>query len=353
MRNNAIRCVVLFAASIFGVTATTITTTLPEFNGPYNPTGPYPLPAVTVGSFTYTIPAGEHIITAVITGSFGNSFFPDTAGVDVFAGGVMIARCVQLTACDTTLVAPSPFTYTFSPANLSLLTPGFLAVSAVQTGGNYIRLSQLKLTIVTDGVGPTGLRFVAVPPCRVLDTRNPAGPYGGPSMGASATRNVAIPGGACNIPGTAQAYSFNVTVVPPAKLGYLTIWPSGVERPTVSTLNSLDGRIVANAAIVPAGSAGAISLYTTDPTDVILDINGYFIADSGQSTLAFYPVTPCRVVDTRGAGFTGAFGAPFLGGMSNRSFPITSGACNVPATAQAFSFNVTAVPHGTLGYMTI
>jgi hypothetical protein len=34
--------------------------------------------------------------------------------------------------------------------------------------------------------------------------------------------------------------------------------------------------VVANAAIVPAGTNGAISIYVTNPTQVILDINGYF-----------------------------------------------------------------------------
>jgi len=41
-------------------------------------------------------------------------------------------------------------------------------------------------------------------------------------------------------------------------------------------LNSFDGRVVANAAIVPAGANGAISIYVTDQAHVILDINGYF-----------------------------------------------------------------------------
>ncbi len=41
-------------------------------------------------------------------------------------------------------------------------------------------------------------------------------------------------------------------------------------------MNSPDGRIKANAAIVPAGADGAVSVYVTDTTDVILDIDGYF-----------------------------------------------------------------------------
>jgi hypothetical protein len=46
--------------------------------------------------------------------------------------------------------------------------------------------------------------------------------------------------------------------------------------PVVSTLNSPNGGIVANAAIVPAGANGAISVFATDATHLVLDINGYF-----------------------------------------------------------------------------
>ena len=68
----------------------------------------------------------------------------------------------------------------------------------------------------------------------------------------------------------------------------------------VSTLNSLDGRIKANAAIVPAGHrSGSVSVYVTDTTNVVLDIDGYFRSPVGPSTLQFYPLTPCRVLDTR------------------------------------------------------
>jgi len=104
--------------------------------------------------------------------------------------------------------------------------------------------------------------------------------------------------GGCNIPASAAAYSLNVTVVPPAPLGYLTIWPTGEAQPITSLLNSPDGRTKADAAIVPAGSSGAVSVYVSDTTNVILDIDGYF-APPGSQTLQFYPLAPCRVMDTR------------------------------------------------------
>jgi hypothetical protein len=63
--------------------------------------------------------------------------------------------------------------------------------------------------------------------------------------------------------------------VPPAALGFLSLWGSGAQ-PNVSTLNALDGTIVANAAIVPASSTGTVTAIVTDATQLILDINGYF-----------------------------------------------------------------------------
>ena len=68
----------------------------------------------------------------------------------------------------------------------------------------------------------------------------------------------------------------NFTVVPSAALAYLTTWPAGQSQSLVSTLNSWKGKVVANAAIIPAGTAGAISFYVTDNTHLVLDINGYF-----------------------------------------------------------------------------
>ena len=52
--------------------------------------------------------------------------------------------------------------------------------------------------------------------------------------------------------------------------------------------------------------SGAVSVFVTNTTNVVLDIDGYFAPASG-STLAFYPLTPCRVADTRKANFPRAW----------------------------------------------
>ena len=160
--------------------------------------------------------------------------------------------------------------------------------------------SSLGMVFKLTFVPPTPLQFVPVTPCRVVDTRNANGAFGGPPIQGGTYRSFPIPQGNCNIPATAAAYSLNVTLAPiqNGPVGYLTIWPTGENQPLVSTMNSLDGRIKANAAIVPAGTSGAVSVFVTNRTNVVLDIDGYF-APVSSSTLAFYALPPCRVADTR------------------------------------------------------
>ncbi len=216
------------------------------------------------------------------------------------------------------------------------VNPSTNRVYITNTCGNDIACQSGGTVTVIDGTPAPPLRFVAVTPCRAFDTRKTTPIQGGTS------RDFII-AGTCGIPPTAAAYSLNIGVVPQGPLGFLTAWPTGGDRPLVSTLNSTDGRIKANAAIVPAGAGEAVSVYVTDTTNVFLDVNGYFVADSSQ--LAFYPLTPCRVVDTR----RGNGGIMQAG--ETRDFPLLAGPCNIPSTAQAYSLNFTVVPPGRLGYL--
>jgi hypothetical protein len=121
-----------------------------------------------------------------------------------------------------------------------------------------------------------GLNFVTSAPCRVVDTRNPNGTLGGPIMDGNTTRTFPLPTSSCGLPPTAAAYSLNMTVVPSGPLGFLTTWPTGQSQPNASTLNAPKGLVVANAAIVPAGTNGSIDVYVVQTTHVVIDVNGYF-----------------------------------------------------------------------------
>jgi hypothetical protein len=238
----------------------------------------------------------------------------------------------------------------YMPGPLISNTTYIWSVAAVNSFGQTVSASTTFTTATV------ALDFYTVTPCRVADTRAAAGftgSYGAPSMTAGQTRVFNVPASSCGIPSTAVAYSLNFTVVPSGQLGHLTTWPTGQPMPNVSTLNDSTGTILANAAIVPAGTNGAVSVYVTDNTDVLFDINGYF-APPLSTGLEFYTVTPCRIADTRTvAGFTGLFGPPSLMAGSQRSFPVSLSACGIPVNAaSAYSLNFTVVPPGPLGNLT-
>jgi uncharacterized protein (TIGR01370 family) len=188
----------------------------------------------------------------------------------------------------------------------------------------------------------TALAFYPVTPCRVADTRNASGALGGPSLVGGQVRSFPVLS-ACGIPSSAQAYSLNFTAIPQGPLGYLSVWPAGQSQPLVSTLNAPTGTVTANAAIVPAGTNGAIDLYTTNNADMVIDVNGYF-APPATGGLSLYTLTPCRVLDTRQSGS----GQPFSGELDVN---VNGSGCIARFAPQAYVFNTTVVPSGSLGYL--
>ncbi len=162
-------------------------------------------------------------------------------------------------------------------------------------------------------------------PCRIADTRTSqtfTGAFGPPSLTGYVGRDFPLATSPC-LSSTPQAYSLNMTAVPPGPLSFLSTWPVGQSYPGVSTLNSPDGTTLANAAIVPAGTNGDIDVMAGNNTDLIIDINGTFQAPVAGS-LKFYAVTPCRVADTRSSqGLHGGVRAAFLGGIFGPQFSDT------------------------------
>jgi hypothetical protein len=79
-------------------------------------------------------------------------------------------------------------------------------------------------------------------------------------------------------------------VVPPGFLGYITMWPQGQTQPLAATLNTYDGAVTNNMAIVPT-TTGSISVFPSNPTHLVLDIFGYFAPVTAPSSPA-QPVLP-------------------------------------------------------------
>ena len=123
--------------------------------------------------------------------------------------------------------------------------------------------------------GTTALPFVALFPCRLVDTRGNA-PLTGGFLPAATVRSYTLTG-VCNVPPNAKAISLNATVVHPTGPGFLTLYPEGGAFPPVSTLNYLGNDVIVNAAVVPLSATGGISMALgVSGGDVILDTNGYY-----------------------------------------------------------------------------
>ena len=134
-------------------------------------------------------------------------------------------------------------------------------------------VAETRLRVETNAVPSAASHFVSVVPCRVLDTRNSGSP-----IPTNTTRTVDVPGSGCGIPAGAAAYSMSFTAMNPVDNGYLTAYPTGSTRPTTATMSYLNGGpAFDNAAIVPAGSLGAIDVYVAAQLHLIIDINGYFV----------------------------------------------------------------------------
>jgi hypothetical protein len=122
-------------------------------------------------------------------------------------------------------------------------------------------------------------QFFTISPCRLVDTRDPVGPLGGPALAAQAERSFSIVGGTCGVPATAKAVSVNLAVTGPSVAGNLRLYPAGTATPTVSALNYTAGQTRSNNAIVPLSAGGEIAVYCAQASGTahfILDVNGYF-----------------------------------------------------------------------------
>lgn len=182
-------------------------------------------------------------------------------------------------------------------------------------------------------VPPAG--FVGVSPVRILDTREPPGN----KLAAPGSVDVKL-AGANGVPAEATAVVVNVTSTEASSAdAFVTVWGSGLERPSTSTLNLQPGANVANSATIAPGVGGKISLYTnTGATHLIVDVLGYYVPSGDR----FAGVNPMRVLDTR----TGPVPArrPLgqkLSGPGSIRVPLAD-QYGIPADVSAVVFNITS-----------
>jgi hypothetical protein len=111
--------------------AGTIFVNLPSYDSPngydFVTTFP-PGGSTTIGTFTFSIPAGGTVAGVTISGAFGNGDSGTTALSDYYLGFSGDETAVEVASCDSILAncysaenGPTPWTYTLTAGNLSTL----------------------------------------------------------------------------------------------------------------------------------------------------------------------------------------------------------------------------------------
>ncbi|MBT2478799.1 PKD domain-containing protein [Streptomyces sp. ISL-94] len=139
--------------------------------------------------------------------------------------------------------------------------------------------------------------YTPLNPARLVDSREGLGTSKGlvPGFGTFTAQMSGLGG----VPAGATAVALNVTITEPQAAGHLTVYPAGQAASSTSNLNFSGGQTIANAVIVPVSADGKINVRNGSwaGTHVIVDVVGYY---SPGSTSAYMPVTPERLLDTRG-----------------------------------------------------
>ena len=135
---------------------------------------------------------------------------------------------------------------------------------------------------------PQPAGFVGVTPARVLDTRSGVGTNTTSPLGPGGTIELALTTAAPNrtgipVPPDTIAVLLNVTVDSDATApSYITVWPTGQDRPNASVINPKPGSVSAGSILVPLGTGGKVSIYNYDGNvNVIVDLTGYTSAITG------------------------------------------------------------------------
>jgi hypothetical protein len=162
------------------------------------------------------------------------------------------------------------------------------------------------------------LSFFSVQPCRLVDTREPIGPSGGPQLDANTERSFPVKG-RCSVPTTARAVALNVTAAQPTDSGDLRLYPAGSPAPLASTINFAASKVRANNALILLGTDGAGNHLTvrvdmppgsSGHVHLVLDVTGYFapptvfvspLGDDANPGTCAQPLRTIQAAITRGA----------------------------------------------------
>ena len=200
------------------------------------------------------------------------------------------------------------------------------------------------------GTRPIG----ALAPARLLDTRAGEPTVDGQAAGTGAIgarHMLTIPvTGRGGVPVGASAVVLNLTATGATADTYLTVYPTGSERPTASNLNIGPGQTVANLVTAAVGPDGTVTIYNNNGNvQLMVDVQAWYPA------AAVGALRPGRLADTRAGQPTfddqGAGQGPI--GPSRAMSVAIAGRAGVPVGAVAVALNLTATNATANTYLTV
>jgi hypothetical protein len=197
---------------------------------------------------------------------------------------------------------------------------------------------------VVHAAPPGASAYTAVSPYRILDTRGALGFGRRVNAGESFTLTLT------NVPAGASAVVLNLTVDGSADAGFVTVYPTGVPRPLASSIN-VDGagQTIANLVTVPVGVGGTVDIFSQMSTDLVADVQGYYMPAALAQAGLFVPMNPTRVLDTR-LPTSAHFGALTPGQQIDLD---VAGIAGLPVDATAAALNVTVTDSTASGFWTV
>ena len=296
------------------------------------------------------LPGGGTINTTDPTPPITGSGAPPGATVTVTVAGQVL----------TTTVTPDG-TWSVTPLIPLPAGPSTVVVTITDLAGNQ-GIGIQVITVATPPIivtppGAPAPDFTSVGPRRVFDTRAGQSPdalrvVAKQQVNGRYELQVQMTALAGYVPALGVgAVSLNVTSTGSSTDGFITVYGCGT-RELVSSVNFAAGSTVANAVVAPVSASGMVCFYSNTPTDIVVDINGWFATGA-----AFTSVGPKRVFDTRPGNSPDA-----LRTMPKSKIPangivevqLTDLGAYVPATgANSVSLNVVATNAEASGFITV
>ncbi|HSB64220.1 MAG TPA: hypothetical protein VLJ18_08640 [Thermoanaerobaculia bacterium] len=276
------------AGGTLTLTASTIANATYAWTGPNGFTSAQQSPSISNASGAA---AGAYSVTATVNGCTGPAA-STTAVVNAVSAAIAAPTRICLASGNTgTASVPDAgggATYAWTITNGAI--SGGQGTSSISFSVAGEGTTTLGVTVASGLCSASGSAAIpvqtlcgglsAVTPCRAVDTRNAAGPFGAPPLQANGVRLFNLVS-VCGVPSTAKALSANLTVVRPAASGALHVYPGDLgTAPTATAISFAPGKTRANNAVLRLATDGsgtvAVLCASGGIADLIIDVNGYF-----------------------------------------------------------------------------